>query len=114
MFATQALTLSDVATVAGLFFGMLVGVVWMAGQGGFEPKGLWWKPVLRYLLGIAIVLFIRSGLKIIFPSGENALAYFFGYLRYMVIGFWVTGGAPWIFILANLAEKLHNPIIKVV
>lgn len=108
MFATLAVSLSDVATVAGLFFGMLVGVVWMAGQGGFEPKGLWWKLVLRYLLGVAVVFIIRSGLKIIFPSGENALAYFLGYLRYMVIGFWVTGGAPWIFIRVKLAEKLHN------
>ena len=113
MFATQALTLSDVATMAGFFFGMLVGVVWMAAQGGFEVKGLWWKLVLRYLLGIAVVLFIRSGLKLIFPSGENALAYFFGYLRYMVIGFWVTGGAPWTFIRVKLTEKLHTPIIKV-
>jgi membrane-associated phospholipid phosphatase len=29
------------------------------------------------------------------------------YLRYTLIGFWVTGGAPWTFILLNLAEK-HN------
>ncbi|MGD0752078.1 MAG: phosphatase PAP2 family protein [Anaerolineales bacterium] len=114
MFASQTLSLSDVATVAGLFFGMLVGVVWLAGQGGFQTKGLWWKLVLRYLLGVVGVFIIRYGLKFIFPSGENALAYFFGYLRYMVIGFWVTGGAPWTFIRVKLAEKLHNASITVV
>jgi len=113
MFATQALSLSEVATVAGLFFGMLVGVVWLAGQGGFHTKGQWWELVLRYLLGIAGVFIIRYGLKFIFPSGENALATFFGYLRYMVIGFWVTGGAPWTFIRIKLAEKAHNAPISV-
>jgi membrane-associated phospholipid phosphatase len=113
MFATQAITLSDVATIAGTFFGMLAGLIWLAGQGGFQTKGLWWKLVLRYLLGLAGVFIIRYGLKYIFPSGETALAYFFGYLRYAVIGFWVTGGAPWIFIRVNLAEKLHKAPIAV-
>ena len=111
MFATQAMSLTDVATAAGTLFGMLLGLVWLAGQGGFQTKGLWWKLVLRYLLGVAGVLIIRYGLKAIFPSGENALAYFFGYLRYTVIGFWVTGGAPWTFIRVNLAEKQKKAFI---
>jgi membrane-associated phospholipid phosphatase len=105
MFATQAISLIDGATVAGTLFGMLLGLVWLASQGGFQTRGLWWKLVLRYLLGVAGVLIIRYGLKYIFPSGENPLAYSFGYLRYTVIGFWVTGAAPWIFIRVKLAEK---------
>jgi hypothetical protein len=105
MFAKDALSLSSVATVAGTFFGMLVGLVWLKGQGGFQTKGIWWKLVLRYLLGVAGIFIIRYGLKAIFPEGENALAYFFGYLRYTVIGFWITGLAPWAFIRLKLAEK---------
>ena len=105
MFATQAISLIDVATVAGTLFGMLLGLVWLVSQGGFQTRGLWWKLVLRYLLGVAGVLIIRYGLKYIFPSGEYPLAYSFGYLRYTVIGFWVTGAAPWIFIRVKLAEK---------
>jgi len=107
MFTTQARSLSAVATVAGTIFGLLVGMIWLAGQGGLQIKGLWWKLVLRYLLGVAGIFIIRYGLKFIFPAGENALAYFFGYLRYTVIGFWITAGAPWIFIRLKLAEK-HN------
>jgi membrane-associated phospholipid phosphatase len=105
MFAKDALALSSVATVAGTFFGMLAGVIWLARAGGFQTRGLWWQLVLRYLLGIAGVFIIRYGLKFIFPAGENALAYFFGYLRYTVIGFWITAGAPWAFIRLKLAEK---------
>ena len=113
IFASQAITLSDVATIAGTFFGMLVGLIWLAGQGGFQTKGLGWKLVLRYLLGLAGVCIIRYGLKYIFPGGESALAYFFGYLRYTAIGFWVTGGAPWIFIRVKLAVKQNKAHITV-
>jgi hypothetical protein len=105
MFAKDALSFSSVATVAGTFFGMLVGVVWLKGQGGFQTRGIWWKLFLRFLLGVAGVFIIRYGLKYIFPEGENALAYAFGYLRYTVIGFWITGAAPWTFIRLKLAEK---------
>jgi hypothetical protein len=113
IFASQAITLSDVATIAGTFFGMLVGLIWLAGQGGFHTKGLGWKLVLRYLLGLAGVFIIRYGLKYIFPGGESALAYFFGYLRYTAIGFLVTGGAPWIFIRVKLAVKQNKAHITV-
>ena len=99
------ISLSDSATAAGTFFGMLVGVVWLASRGGFQTRGLWWQFILRYLLGVAGVLIVRYGLKAIFPEGEYALAYFLRYLRYALIGFWVTGGAPWAFISLKLARK---------
>jgi membrane-associated phospholipid phosphatase len=105
-YATQAISLQDAATTAGTLFGLLVGLVWITRRGGFQTKGLWWKLTLRYLLGVAGILIIRYGLKFIFPEGENVLAYFLRYLRYTLIGFWVTGGAPWTFIRLKLAEKL--------
>ena len=60
---------------------------------------------MRFLLGVVGVLIIRYGLKFVFPDGDTVPAYFFRYLRYAVIGFWVTGGAPWAFIRLKLAEK---------
>ena len=106
-YATQAISLQDGATSAGTLFGLLAGLIWFARQGGFQTKGLWWKLVLRYLLGVAGVLIIRFGLKFIFPEGENILAYFLRYLRYTLIGFWVSGGAPWTFVRLKLAERLN-------
>jgi membrane-associated phospholipid phosphatase len=105
MFATQVLSLQDVVTCAGTIFGMLAGLVWLAAQGGFQTSAPWWKLVLRYLLGVAGVLIVY-GLKYIFPAGETIPAYFLRYLRYALIGFWVTGGAPWTFIRVKLAKKL--------
>jgi membrane-associated phospholipid phosphatase len=104
-YATQAFSLQDAFTSAGTIFGLFVGLVWLARQGGFQTKGPWGELVLRYLLGVAGILIIRYGLKFIFPDGETVLAYFFRYLRYTLIGFWVAGGAPWIFVRLNLAEK---------
>jgi hypothetical protein len=106
IYATQAVSLEWAATSAGTLFGLLVGLVWLAHQGGFQAKGLWWKLVLRYLLGVAGVLIIRYGLKFIFPEGETVLAYCLRYLRYTLIGFWVAAGAPWTFIRLKLADKL--------
>jgi membrane-associated phospholipid phosphatase len=107
-YATQAISLQDAATSAGILFGLLIGLVWIGRQGGFQTKGPWWKLVLRYLLGLAGVLVIRYGLKFIFPEGENILAYFLQYLRYTLIGFWVAGAAPWTFIRLKLAEKCNQ------
>ncbi len=104
-YATQAISLEGASTTAGTFFGLLAGLAWLVHKGGFQTRGLWWRLILRYLLGVAGVLIIRYGLKFIFPEGETALALFFRYLRYTAIGFWVTGGAPWAFIRLKLAEK---------
>ena len=104
-YATNAFSIQDFATSAGTLFGLLVGLVWLARHGGFKTNGRWWTLVLRYLLGVAGVLIIRYGLKFIFPEGENALSYFLRYLRYTLIGFWVSGVAPWVFIRLKLAEK---------
>jgi membrane-associated phospholipid phosphatase len=106
-YAANAISAQDAATSAGTIFGLLSGLAWLVRQGGFQTRGLWWKLVLRYLLGIAGLLIIRYGLKLIFPEGETILAYFLRYLRYTLIGFWVAGLAPWTFIRLKLAEKLN-------
>jgi hypothetical protein len=54
------------------------------------------------LVGLVIVYI---GLKIIFPSGENYIAFFFRYLRYGLLGFWISGGAPFIFLKLNLTDS---------
>ena len=107
IYASQALSLEGVFSSAGIIFGMLAGLAWLAHRGGFQTKGVWWKLVLRFLLGIAGVFAIRYGLKFIFPEGETVLAYSLRYLRYVMIGLWVAAGAPWAFIRLKLSEKLN-------
>ncbi len=105
-FATQALSFQDVFTYGGTVFGLLAGFAWIRFLGGFQTHGTWAQLVLRFLLGVAGVLVLRFGLKAIFPDGETVLAYFFRYVRYALLGFWVTGVAPWCFVRLKLAHKL--------
>lgn len=95
---------SDISN-AGSIFGMAAGLVWLGRLGGFEMKAPFWKLALRYLVGLLGVLAIRYGLKAVFPAGETLLAYAFRYLRYALIGAWVTGGASWVFLRLKLAGE---------
>lgn len=90
---------------AGTLFGLAVGLALLARSGGFQTRGIWWKQVLRLVVGIAGVLAIRYGLKAVFPEGVTLLPLALRYVRYALIGAWVAGAAPWLFIRMKLAEK---------
>lgn len=89
---------------AGTIFGMALGLALFARRGGFQMKAVWWKLLLRILLGVAGVFVIRYGLKAIFPEGTSWLPMALRYLRYACIGIWVTGGAPWLFVSLKLSK----------
>ncbi len=104
-FAGDALSLDSALTSAGTLFGLLAGVAWMERRGGFVVRGAGWQLALRYVIGVAGVLAIRFGLRAIFPDGESLLAWSLRYVRYALIGFWVTGAAPWLFIKVRLTTS---------
>jgi hypothetical protein len=90
-------------TNAGAFFGLATGAILIEQWGGYSTRGTWWQLMLRYLIGVAGVLAIRYGLGAIFPGGEEVGPYVLRYVRYALIGVWVTGLAPFIFRKIKLA-----------
>ncbi len=101
-------SMSGILTSAGTLFGLACGLVWMNAQGGYQASGPAAKRVLRLVLGVVGVLILRYGLGAIFPSGSTLAAFAFRYLRYALIGAWVSGGAPFLFVrlkLANLPQR---------
>jgi hypothetical protein len=44
------------------------------------------------------------GLGQIFPRNADLISYALRFVRYTLIGFWVAGGAPWVFKKIKLAE----------
>ena len=92
-------------TSAAALFGSCIGFVWMAQRGGFNASGPVWKRAARFVAGLIGVLILYVGLKAIFPSGDTFIPYMFRYIRYAIIGFWVSGGAPWVFAKLNLTES---------
>jgi len=108
-YATEAVSMSGGITAGATLFGLLAGLAWINRQGGFCADGPVWKRVVRFLFGVVGVLVFYLGLKILFegiaPETEALLPYFLRFVRYAVIGFWVSAGAPWLFVKMKLADK---------
>ena len=97
-------------TAAGTLFGLALGLAWFNRLGGFGIEGSIGQRTVRFLIGLAGLAILYLGLKLVFPSGEGALPYLFRYVRYGLVGAWVTGGAPWLFVRLKLAKsKAVNP-----
>jgi membrane-associated phospholipid phosphatase len=95
-------SLSGAITPSATLFGLAVGLAWMALQGGFQATGSVTQRSLRYILGVIGILILWFGLGQVFPRGEFLLSYVLRYVRYVLVGFWVSGGAPWLFKKVNL------------
>lgn len=67
-----------------------------------DAGGTWWKRVLRYLLGIFVLLLMFFGLGSAFD--QLTPIYLFTFIQFSAIGLWVSYGAPWLFIRAGLVE----------
>ncbi len=95
--APNPLSMETVVTTMGTLFGLLAGVAWLAPRGGYAATGPAWKRVLRYFVGVIGVAVFYLGLKLVFPDGDDVVALVFRYIRYTLVGAWVSAGAPWVF-----------------
>jgi hypothetical protein len=90
-------SIEGIFTSAGSLFGLAAGVAWIGARGGYEATGPLEKRALRYVVGLVGIVILWFGLGQIFPDGETAVPLLLRYLRYSLVGFWVTAGAPWLF-----------------
>jgi len=97
-------SMESVLTAAGSLFGLAAGAIWIASRGGFQASGPLEKRALRYAIGLMGVLILWMGLGQVFPEDQNLISYVLRYFRYALVGFWVTGGAPWLFFRFKLAD----------
>jgi membrane-associated phospholipid phosphatase len=91
-------------TSAGTFFGLAVGAAWIMSMGGYNASGSIGKRAIRYVVGLVGILILYMGLGEIFPRGDGFIFYLLRYIRYTLVGWWVAGGAPWVFVRFKLAE----------
>lgn len=96
-------------TTTGALFGFATGAIWIAARGGFSAKGAWARRITRFIIGILGILGLYLGVGSIIPAGETLSAYLIGYLLYALIGFWIAGAAPDLFIRLGLAGKKEVP-----
>ncbi len=85
------------ASAMGTLAGFGIGLVLMHRYISFNAQGLWWHRAIRFIIGSIVVFTLYIGLKAILPGEESALYLAFRFLRYGLIGAWISLGAPWLF-----------------
>ncbi len=100
--AANAVSMKTALTTAGTLFGFLAGRVWLDRRGGFAIDGPPGRRLLRFILGLVGLLVLYLGLKglfaLIVPDADAALPYVLRYVRYVLVGGWISAGAPWMFL----------------
>ena len=91
------LALSGMVTSAATLFGLLAGMAWLAPRGGWQASGTVWKRAVRYVVGLIGVLIIWNGLGMLFPRGETIIPLSLRFVRYTLLGLWLSAGAPLFF-----------------
>jgi membrane-associated phospholipid phosphatase len=86
----------------GVLLGGGVGFVLEARFLRIDAGGIWWKRVLRYLLGTMVLLVLFIGLDAAFDHFTPG--YPFTFIQFGLIGLWVGYGAPWLFAKTGLVE----------
>lgn len=94
--------LEGMITIAGVALGFLAGfTLWRFKYGIYKIECTPLKRLSRYFLGLIGIFLLYFGLKVIFPEEPQLLGLHLRYIRYSLIGFWVTFFAPWLF------KRLH-------
>jgi membrane-associated phospholipid phosphatase len=101
-----------VSSVAGLL-GFGIGIVLESSRIRFRSDGRVWKRILRYLIGMAVTLAIWAGLRAAFPVEFVWLALPLRFIRYLILLFWVSYLAPWVFVKLRLATTDPEPEARV-
>mgnify|MGYP001826104060 CR=1 FL=1 len=100
---------NDTVASAAVMCGFGSGFVLMRQYCPYSAKGLWWQRVLRTIIGLAGLLTLYIGFSLIAPAqGEisESLYYAIRFLRYGILGLWISLGAPWFF---NLLAPIRQP-----
>lgn len=96
----------DAATTMGTILGMSVGFLFEPRCIRFRVDGPWWKRLLRFIVGLIVVLIFWQGLKLVIPTDiAHGLAVALRFLRYICTGLAAILLAPWLFVRLRLAQS---------
>lgn len=87
----------------GALFGLVAGIVALRRLGGFDAAGSLLRRAARYPLGLIGVVALYLGLDAVLPGGDEVLALALRWGQFALVGLWIGGLAPWLFVRARLA-----------
>ncbi len=106
--AHHAFSMNGYVTDGGVLFGALAGYVLMRRDLRYSATGSVFKKILRYVIGAAVLAGIWLGLDIVFEplAPENSpIGFALRFVRYALVGFWVSYLAPLVFVWTGLASR---------
>lgn len=98
-------SVSATAVMAGFGCGLAIARRYVP----FSASGVWWLRLLRYAIGAAVMMGLYLGLSALFSGVDGDLSYLFRFIRYGLLGLWISLGAPWLFVQLHLAQKPAMP-----
>lgn len=102
----NALNMQD-TSLSGVFLGTAIGASFLFERLRFDAgSGTLAKKAARMVVGLAGVALIYFGVKLAAPKAGQDLYALFRFLRYGLVGAWVSFGAPWLFLRLGLAGSL--------
>jgi glycerophosphoryl diester phosphodiesterase/membrane-associated phospholipid phosphatase len=107
--AADTIGASHVVTPASTLAGFGIGVALLQVRGGFDHRGPILRRVVRVLVGLVVTVVLWQGLGAVLPGGEEPLALVLRALRYGLVGAWVGGLAPLLFVRFGLADPAPEP-----
>lgn len=86
----------DIVAAMSTTAGFSLGAIFDSAALHYRPAGSIGRRLFHFVVGLALLLIIFEGLASLAPPGVWHLP--MRVIRYIAAGFWVTGGAPWLFI----------------
>ena len=96
--------ISSVAALTGVGYGLLFFSSFIR---GIRP-GNWLQRLFSFLVGIIGIGILYLGLKLILPSEGQSFYQLSRFFRYLLLGIWISFGAPWLFIRMGLAAQVEK------
>jgi membrane-associated phospholipid phosphatase len=110
-FASEAHSPETPVSLAGAFFGGVVGYILMRRYANFSTQGSTSQKVQRYVIGALGVVVIFFGLNLLFAMltpDETLLGYTLRFIRYGAVAMWVTFDYPWLAAKVGLLTRSPN------
>ena len=97
--------LDGIFTLAGTWMGMLSGFVLLVEKKGYFKAGEGgWRRFVRLIVGLVGIIVLYSGLGQIFPRNADCISFALRFVRYTLIGLWVSWLAPVFFERIGILE----------
>ena len=96
---------SDMPKLMGLLAGAAVGYIIERDKVRFIPQAQWGFQILKAVIGLAVLFGIVIGLKPLLTAETAGLNAAFYFIRYGLVGIWVTLLAPALFVALKLSPR---------